>query len=67
MLLSDFGDTIIFHVDVMTSADVCIHVVKQSKDGRDLLQGSGIIHSVMVDSYLLQNEARAMVMLDEFL
>ena len=49
----------------MTGADVRTCVVKRSMDGRDLLQGLDVIRSVMVDAYLLQNETRVAVMLDE--
>jgi len=51
----------------MTGADVRTRVVKRSKDGRDLLQGMDVIQGVMVDGFLLQNETRAVIMLDEFL
>ncbi|KAF8325526.1 hypothetical protein F5887DRAFT_1065329 [Amanita rubescens] len=60
-------DTVVFHVDAMTGADVRTRVVKRSKDGRDLLQGMDVIQGVMVDGFLLQNETRAVIMLDEFL
>jgi hypothetical protein len=60
-------DTVVFHVDAMTGADVRTRVVKRSKDGRDLLQGLDVIQGVMVDGFLLQNETRAVMMLDEFL
>jgi hypothetical protein len=60
-------DTVVFHVDAMTGADVRTRVVKRSKDGRDLLQGLDVIQGVMLDGFLLQNETRAVIMLDEFL
>ena len=51
----------------MTGADVHSRAVKRSKDGSDLLQGLDVIQGVMLDAFLLQNETRAVVMLDEFL
>ncbi|KAF8678535.1 hypothetical protein AX14_004695 [Amanita brunnescens Koide BX004] len=60
-------DTVVFHVDAMTGADVHSRAVKRSKDGSDLLQGLDVIQGVMLDAFLLQNETRAVVMLDEFL
>ena len=41
--------------------------VKRSKDGRNLLQDLDDIQCVMVDGFLLRNETRAVMMLDEFL
>ena len=60
-------DTIIFHIDAMTGADVRSHVVKQSRDGRALLQGLDDIPGAMLDAFMLHNETRAVVKLDEFL
>ncbi|KAF8625878.1 hypothetical protein AX15_005151 [Amanita polypyramis BW_CC] len=60
-------DTVLFHVDAMTGADVRSQGLKQSSDVHDLLQGLDVIQGPMIESFLLQNEARAVAMLDEFL
>ena len=60
-------DTVVFHIDAMTGADVRSQVVKRSRDGRVLLQGLDVIPGAMLDAFMLHNETRAVVMLDEFL
>ena len=60
-------DTVVFHIDAMTGADVRSQVVKRSRDGGELLQGVDAIPGAMLDAFMLHNETRAVVMLDEFL
>ena len=60
-------DTVVFHVDAMTGADAQNREVKLSGDVYDLLQGADVIQGPMVEGFLLQNETRVLVMLDEFM
>ena len=59
-------DTVVFHIDAMTGADVRSHVVKRSRDGREMLEGLDVIPGVMLDAFMLQNETRAVVLIDEY-
>jgi hypothetical protein len=60
-------DTVVFHIDAMTGADVRSNVVKRSRDGREMLEGVDAIPGALLDVFMLQNETGAVVMLDEYL
>ncbi|KDR78137.1 hypothetical protein GALMADRAFT_94668 [Galerina marginata CBS 339.88] len=55
-------DTVVFHLDALTGSDVR----GQSKDG-DILEGYDIIQGPLVEGFLLQDEKKIIVLLDEFL
>ncbi|KAM6494809.1 Protein of unknown function (DUF1620) domain containing protein [Amanita muscaria] len=59
-------DTVIFHIDALTGADVR-EGVPESQKSQGLLQGYDAIQGPLVQAFFLQNETRAVVMLDEFL
>ncbi|KAF8636102.1 hypothetical protein AX17_003807 [Amanita inopinata Kibby_2008] len=59
-------DTVIFHVDPLTGADIR-EDTREVEGKRGLLEGTDIILGPMVDAYLLDNTTKAVVLLDEFL
>ncbi|KII83787.1 hypothetical protein PLICRDRAFT_147866 [Plicaturopsis crispa FD-325 SS-3] len=55
-------DTVLFHLDALTGEDA----LKKSPSG-GILQGTDVISGPLVEAFLLQNETKTVVLLDEFL